>query len=88
MNKKFMLAAALAVTTFSAGLAGSAVHASQAPAPKPPIAAEHQQNGKDVKSHKAEPQKENVKKQDKKEAFNEKQEKPQQDKKQLPPQAR
>ena len=88
MNKKLFAAAALAATTFTAGLIGNVASANQAPAPKAPIAAEHQQNGKDVKSHKAEPQKENVKKQDKKEAFNEKQEKPQQDKKQLPQQAR
>ena len=88
MNKKLFAAAALAATTFTAGLIGNVASANQAPAPKAPIAAEHQQNGKDVKTHKAEPQKENVKKQDKKEALNEKQEKPQQDKKQLPPQAR
>ena len=88
MNKKFMLAAALAVTTFSAGLAGNVASASQAPAPKAPIAAEQQHSKKDVKPHKAEPQKKDVKKQDKKEAINKKQVKPQQDKKQLPPQAR
>jgi hypothetical protein len=87
MNKKFMLAAALAVTTFSAGLAGNVASASQTPAPKAPIAAEQQHNQKDVKPHKAEPQKEDVKKHDKKTA-NEKPVKPQQDKKQLPPQAR
>ncbi|SFA85081.1 hypothetical protein [Selenomonas ruminantium] len=84
MNKKFMLAAALAVTTFSAGLAGSVASASQAPAP---IVAEQQHSKKDVKPHKAEPQKKDVKKHDKKTA-NEKPVKPQQDKKQLPPQAR
>ena len=66
MNKKFMLAAALAVTTFSAGLAGNVASASQAPAPKAPIAAEQQHSKKDVKPHKAEPQKKDVKKQDKK----------------------
>ncbi len=87
MNKKFMLAAALAVTTFSVGLAGNVASASQAPAPKAPIAAEQQHSKKDVKPHKAEPQKKDVKKHDKKTA-NEKPVKPQQDKKQLPPQAR
>ena len=87
MNKKFMLAAALAVTTFSVGLAGNVASASQAPAPKAPIAVEQQHRQKDVKPHKAEPQKKDVKKHDKKTA-NEKPVKPQQDKKQLPPQAR
>jgi len=83
MNKKFMAAAALVATTFTAGLIGGVANANQAPAP----VVQHQEQ-KDVKAPKAEPKKENVKKQDKKKAINEKQEKPQQDKKQLPPQAR
>ena len=86
MNKKFMAAAALVATTFTAGLIGGVANANQAPAPKAPVV--QQQEQKDVKTPKAEPQKENVKKQDKKKAINEKQAKPQQDKKQLPPQAR
>ena len=85
MKKQFMAVAALAVTTFTAGLMGNVANASQAPAPKPPIV--QQQDKKDVKPSKAEPQKKDVKKQDKKMA-NEKPVKPQQDKKQLPPQAR
>ena len=87
MNKKFMLAAALAVTTFSVGLAGNVASASQAPAPKAPIAVEQQHDNKDVKPHTAEPQKKDMKKEQKK-AAHEKPIKPQQDKKQLPPQAR
>lgn len=85
MKKQFMAVAALAVTTFTAGLMGNVANASQAPAPKPPIV--QQQDKKDVKPANADPQKKDVKKQDKKMA-NEKPVKPQQDKKQLPPQAR
>ena len=55
MKKQFMAVAALAVTTFTAGLMGNVANASQAPAPKPPIV--QQQDKKDVKPAKAEPQK-------------------------------
>ena len=66
MNKKFIVAAALVATTFSAGLVSNVANASQAQASKAPILL--QQDKKDVKPPKAEPQKNNVKKHHKEEA--------------------
>ena len=66
MSKKFIVATALVATTFSAGLVSNVANASQAPAPKAPILL--QQDKKDVKPPKAEPQKKDVKKQHKEEA--------------------
>ena len=86
MKKKFMLAAALAVTTFSAGLMGNVANASQAPAPKPPII--QQQDKKDVKPAKAEPQKKDVKKQTPQKPAKDKNDKDKQHKEYQPPKAR
>ncbi len=58
MNKKLFAAAALAATTFTAGLIGNVANANPAPAPKAPVV--QQQDKKDVKAPKAEPQKKDV----------------------------
>lgn len=86
MNKKLFAAAALAATTFTAGLIGNVASANPAPTPKAPVM--QQQDKQDVKAPKAEPQKNDVKKQDKNKTVNEKQPKPQQEKEQQPPKAR
>ena len=87
MNKKLFAAAALAATTLTAGLIGNVASANHGPDPNAPVM-QQQQNKQDVKAPKAEPQKNDVKKQDKNKTVNEKQPKPQQEKEQQPPKAR